>query len=85
MTLPSKTGKCHSDEQRGAEGLSVGSVRKCDVKTFGSLWQQFQIQNFHRLKVLTWDADSQDGWIIQDAHILKILLSGQSASRFKLQ
>ena len=28
---------CHSDEQRGAEGLNVGSLRKCDVKTFGSL------------------------------------------------
>ena len=32
LTLPSKTGKCHSDEQRGAEGLCFGSVRKCDVK-----------------------------------------------------
>ena len=31
-TLPIKTGICHSDEQRGAEGLSVGSMRKCDAK-----------------------------------------------------
>ena len=37
LALPSKTGKCHSDEQQGAEGLCFGSVRKCDVKTFGSL------------------------------------------------
>ena len=47
--------------------------------------QPFQIQNFHSLKVLKWDADSQDGRIIPDVRILKILLSGQSASRFKLQ